>query len=63
MGGMKSSGLSRRHGIEGIPKYTEPQNITAQHVLDFAAPFGLSDERWAATLTLALGTLKRLGVR
>jgi len=63
MGGMKSSGLSRRHGIEGITKYTESQNITAQHVLGFAAPFGLSDERWARTLTVALRAMKRMGVR
>jgi succinate-semialdehyde dehydrogenase/glutarate-semialdehyde dehydrogenase len=63
MGGMKSSGLSRRHGIEGITKYTEPQNITAQHVVGFTAPFGLSDERWAAMLTVALSAMKRLGVR
>ena len=63
MGGMKSSGLSRRHGIEGITKYTEPQNVTAQHLVGFTAPFGLSDERWAATLTVALGAMKRLGMR
>jgi succinate-semialdehyde dehydrogenase/glutarate-semialdehyde dehydrogenase len=63
MGGMKSSGLSRRHGIEGITKYTESQNVTAQHFVGFAAPFGLSDERWARTLTVALGAMKRLGVR
>jgi succinate-semialdehyde dehydrogenase / glutarate-semialdehyde dehydrogenase len=63
MGGMKSSGLSRRHGIEGITKYTESQNVTAQHFVGFAPPFGLSDERWARTLTVALGAMKRLGVR
>lgn len=63
MGGMKSSGLSRRHGIEGITKYTESQNVTAQHLVGFTAPFGLSDERWTATLTAALGVMKRLGVR
>jgi len=63
MGGMKSSGLSRRHGIEGITKFTESQNVTAQHVLGFAAPFGLSDERWATTLTVALRAMKRMGVR
>ncbi len=63
MGGMKSSGLSRRHGAEGITKYTEAQNITAQHLLGFAAPYGLSDERWAKTLTVALGAMKRLGMR
>ena len=63
MGGMKSSGVSRRHGIEGIMKYTEAQNITAQHVVGFAAPLGLSDQRWASTLTVALHVMKRLGVR
>jgi len=63
MGGMKSSGLSRRHGIEGITKYTESQNITAQHLVGFTAPSGLSDERWAGALTVALRVMKRLGVR
>jgi succinate-semialdehyde dehydrogenase/glutarate-semialdehyde dehydrogenase len=63
MGGMKSSGVGRRHGSEGITKYTESQNITAQHLLGFAAPFGLSDERWAKALTVTLSTFKRLGVR
>ncbi|HEY5248922.1 MAG TPA: succinic semialdehyde dehydrogenase [Dermatophilaceae bacterium] len=63
MGGMNSSGLSRRHGSEGITKYTELQNVTAQHVLGFAAPFGVSDERWAKALTVALGAMKRCGVR
>ena len=28
MGGMKASGLGRRHGREGILKYTESQNVT-----------------------------------
>jgi succinate-semialdehyde dehydrogenase/glutarate-semialdehyde dehydrogenase len=63
MGGMNSSGLSRRHGVEGIIKYTDAQNVTAQHLVGFAAPFGLSDQRWARTLTVALGAMKRLGVR
>jgi succinate-semialdehyde dehydrogenase / glutarate-semialdehyde dehydrogenase len=63
MGGMKSSGLARRHGMEGITKFTESQNVTAQHVVGFAAPFGLSDERWASALTVALRAMKRLGVR
>jgi len=63
MGGMNQSGLSRRHGAEGITKYTESQNVTAQHAVGFAAPFGLSDERWAKTLTVALMTIKRTRVR
>jgi len=63
MGGMKSSGMSRRHGSEGITKYTEPQNVTAQHLVEFSAPFGLTHQRWAAVFTLALRAMKRLGVR
>jgi len=61
MGGMKDSGLGRRHGAEGIRKYTESQNITAQHIVGFAPAFGLSDEQWARGLTLALVAMRRLG--
>ena len=63
MGGMKDSGLSRRHGAEGITKYTEVQNITAQHVLGLGAPFGLSQEAWARAMTTSLKALKRTGLR
>ncbi|MQY31880.1 putative succinate-semialdehyde dehydrogenase [NADP(+)] 2 [Nocardia sp. RB56] len=30
MGGMRTSGLGRRHGREGIIRYTEPQTVAAQ---------------------------------
>jgi succinate-semialdehyde dehydrogenase / glutarate-semialdehyde dehydrogenase len=63
MGGMKDSGLSRRHGAEGITKYTEVQNVTAQHVLGVGAPFGMSQQAWAKTLTRSIKTMKRLGLR
>ncbi|MCU1641350.1 MAG: gabD2 [Nocardia sp.] len=32
MGGMRDSGLGRRHGREGIVRYTEPQTITTQRI-------------------------------
>ncbi|GAA4476373.1 succinic semialdehyde dehydrogenase [Rhodococcus olei] len=32
MGGMRASGVGRRHGREGIVRYTEPQTVTAQRV-------------------------------
>ncbi|RSM75083.1 succinate-semialdehyde dehydrogenase (NADP(+)) [Kibdelosporangium aridum] len=32
MGGMKDSGIGRRNGAEGLLKYTESQNISAQRV-------------------------------
>ncbi len=32
MGGMRDSGLGRRHGAEGILRYTEPQTVTTQRI-------------------------------
>ena len=63
MGGMKASGLGRRHGSEGILKYTEPQTVSVQRGLGFGAPFGRSDEQWAGMMTSAFKALKRLGVK
>ncbi len=63
MGGMRASGLGRRHGREGIVKYTETQNVTVQRLLGFGAPFGMGNEQWARTLTLSLKVMKRVGVR
>jgi succinate-semialdehyde dehydrogenase/glutarate-semialdehyde dehydrogenase len=63
MGGMRASGLGRRHGAEGILKYTEAQNVTAQRLLGFGPPAGLSSEQWARALTAALRVMKRVGVR
>jgi succinate-semialdehyde dehydrogenase/glutarate-semialdehyde dehydrogenase len=63
MGGMKQSGMGRRHGAEGILKYTESQNITAQYLLPVAPPRGVSDETYARLLTGALRALKAVGRR
>ncbi|HHU09464.1 MAG TPA: succinate-semialdehyde dehydrogenase (NADP(+)) [Intrasporangiaceae bacterium] len=63
MGGMKASGVGRRHGREGILKYTEPQNVTAQRIIGFGAPPGVSDELYAEFLTVSLRAMKRLGIR
>lgn len=38
IGGMKESGSGRRHGAEGILKYTEPQTIAIQRGLPLAPP-------------------------
>lgn len=32
MGGMRTSGVGRRHGRDGIVRYTEPQTVTTQRV-------------------------------
>ncbi|TWE11900.1 succinic semialdehyde dehydrogenase [Rudaeicoccus suwonensis] len=59
MGGMGQSGLGRRHGAEGIHKYTESQNITAQHLMGFAPPKGVPAGLWARSMTMNLRALKK----
>lgn len=54
MGGFKDSGLGRRHGREGIQKYTEVQTVAVQRFLPVSRIPGLSQDRNAKTLTAAL---------
>jgi succinate-semialdehyde dehydrogenase/glutarate-semialdehyde dehydrogenase len=63
MGGMRSSGLGRRHGAEGILVYTEAQNVTVQRLLGFGPPLGMGHGQWADALTTSLRLMKRFGVR
>jgi len=60
MGGMKDSGLGRRHGAEGIRKYTEQQTVAVQRVMPVAAPFSVSEGAWARVVTSGLRLLRRL---
>jgi succinate-semialdehyde dehydrogenase/glutarate-semialdehyde dehydrogenase len=61
MGGMRSSGLGRRQGVEGIRRYVDPQAIATQRLLPIAASHGLKDETYAELMTGALRVLKKLG--
>lgn len=63
MGGMGDSGLGRRHGDEGLLKYTESQTIATQRFLGFDAQFGMTDERWLNTLASALSVMKKAGIK
>lgn len=63
MGGRKDSGLGRRHGREGLLKYTEPQTVAAQHLVGFAPTDALPFDRWATGFTTALRVMKALGRR
>jgi succinate-semialdehyde dehydrogenase/glutarate-semialdehyde dehydrogenase len=63
MGGMGDSGLGRRHGAEGLLKYTQSQAIATQRLLGFGPPFGWSDQRWGETLARSVGAMKRLGLK
>lgn len=58
MGGMKASGLGRRHGAEGILKYTEPQTVAVQLLMPIG-PFGrISVDRYVSLMTATLKFMK-----
>ena len=59
MGGMKDSGLGRRHGAEGIQKYTESQTIAVQRLLPIGALPGVGEEPYSRLMTGIMRALKR----
>ncbi|MFJ5289766.1 succinic semialdehyde dehydrogenase [Streptomyces sp. NPDC088348] len=63
MGGMKDSGLGRRHGSEGILKYTEAQTVAHQRIMPMAPSFGMDDEKYAAFMSRSLKAMKTLRFR
>ena len=54
MGGMKHSGMGRRHGVTGLVKYTEPKTIAEQRIMPIAGPCLLPRRLYAATMTKML---------
>lgn len=46
MGGMKDSGVGRRHGPDGLLKYTEAQTVATARVLNLDPPAGVSATLW-----------------
>jgi len=64
MGGMKASGLGRRHGAEGLLRYTEAQTVASQASwLGFEPPFDLSYDTWADVLATSLKAMRRLRLK
>ncbi|MFF4276824.1 succinic semialdehyde dehydrogenase [Streptomyces sp. NPDC001536] len=63
MGGTGDSGLGRRHGAEGLLKYTEAQTVAHQRLMGFAPPKGMSYRRWAMSQTTSLRAMKRAGMK
>ncbi|MEY4397836.1 MAG: hypothetical protein RLZ53_412 [Actinomycetota bacterium] len=53
MGGMKTSGLGRRHGRQGLLKYTQAQTIAVQRIIGIA-PIGKQTNQAFATLITKL---------
>lgn len=61
MGGMRSSGLGRRQGPEGLLRFVEAQAIGTQSLIPIAPSFGLSPRAFTTGVTAALRVLKALG--
>ncbi|WP_232680477.1 succinic semialdehyde dehydrogenase [Nocardioides sp. R-C-SC26] len=63
MGGMGDSGLGRRHGSEGIRKYTESQTVATQRLMPLGPPPSMAVEKFVALGNKQLALLKTLRVR
>ncbi|WP_375000501.1 succinic semialdehyde dehydrogenase [Aeromicrobium sp. CTD01-1L150] len=59
MGGMRSSGVGRRQGAEGILRYTEPQAVAVQRGLPVGGPSFVSSRLWSRLMTVGLKILRR----
>jgi succinate-semialdehyde dehydrogenase/glutarate-semialdehyde dehydrogenase len=60
MGGMKTSGVGRRHGRQGLLKYTQPQTIAVQRLIGIAPIGKQSNEAFASLVSRLLGIWNRL---
>ncbi|AHH95759.1 succinic semialdehyde dehydrogenase [Kutzneria albida] len=63
MGGMGDSGLGRRHGAEGIRKYTESQTIAVQRLMPLGPSPKTSVASFVRRTNRQLALLRRLGLR
>jgi len=62
MGGMGVSGLGRRHGADGIQRFTQAQTVATQRFLQLAPPPGVSREVYEQVMILGGRVLRRLPV-
>lgn len=59
MGGMKQSGIGRRHGAYGIQKYTESQTIATQRLLPITPPMEWPGKPYATVMSTVLKLKRR----
>jgi succinate-semialdehyde dehydrogenase/glutarate-semialdehyde dehydrogenase len=62
IGGMKESGLGRRHGAEGILKFTEAQTIAVERLAPIAPLPGMSAATYARWMTRLLRLLRHIRI-
>lgn len=63
MGGFKQSGVGRRHGVEGIVKYTDVQTVATQRLLNIEAPGSMSRAAFTKAMTRGVAAMKYLPFR
>jgi succinate-semialdehyde dehydrogenase/glutarate-semialdehyde dehydrogenase len=63
MGGMGDSGLGRRHGAEGIRRYTEAQTVAEQRLMPLGPPASMTLDKFVAVTNGQLKMLRKLRVR
>lgn len=63
MGGMGDSGLGRRHGAEGIRKYTESQTIATQRLMALGVPENKTSAEFVEATNKQLALFKRMRLR
>ena len=60
LGGMKQSGMGRRHGPDGLLKYTETRNVAEQRFISMRGPAVISRKVYADAMVTALKLGKKL---
>ncbi|HEX6308285.1 MAG TPA: succinic semialdehyde dehydrogenase [Longimicrobiales bacterium] len=60
LGGFKASGMGRRHGAEGIRRFTEAQTVAIQYVAPIAPPRGFGERRFTRLVSLYMKIRRRL---
>ena len=54
--------MGRRHGVEGLLKYTESQTVAVQRLVAMGPQFGMSDEKWSDFMVTSLALMKKMGM-
>ena len=60
MGGFKKSGLGRRHGREGITRFTEARTISEQRLVNIDKPASLSQAEFSRLMVQGVKLMKHL---
>ncbi|MEV0298464.1 succinic semialdehyde dehydrogenase [Nocardia sp. NPDC050710] len=60
MGGMGISGVGRRHGPDGLLKFTEPRTVVVTRFLNLDAPPMLSQDKWQRFLMTVARSIRFL---